>query len=469
MDALTTTLLELGAPAAALGSGALYARARMPRTYWSTIGFPLTVHRIRRDYEAVMESCGLTVDPSFWRAMASSAANRPARPAMPQIRRITASSTGMRIRLRLARGQETADVLNATEKLRHAWGVHAVYASEVKPGIVDLRVVGFDVLRDVRMPRRAGAKSAGLLRVPVALRADGTVHHRDYRQVPNGLDLGANQSGKSMFTRNLVHGLAAQPVALVGIDCKRGVEQRPFAPRLSALATDQAEALGLLLALLVEMDDRYDLIRAHQGVPGAVAAEDLTSDIWGLPEKLRPVPIVVLIDEIAELFLVASKVDEERRNQAVTALIRLAQLARAAGIYLEIAGQRFGSELGKGATLLRSQLTGRTVHRVNDLETARMGLGDISEVAMLAATRISPDMPGTAVAGDTSGRWYEIRTPYRSLADVAERCAEFAHLTPELPRLAAFRPTAPAGQLIPADIPPVPSAPPVFAPAPAAE
>lgn len=216
------------------------------------------------------------------------------------------------------------------------------------------------------------------------------------------------------------------------------------------------------------MDDRYDLIRAHQGVPGSVAAEDVTADIWGLPAKVRPVPIVVLVDEIAELFLAAGKADEERRNQIVIALIRLAQLARAAGIFLEISGQRFGSELGKGATLLRSQLTGRTVHRVNDLETARMGLGDISETAMLAATRISPDMPGVAVAGDTSGRWSEIRTPYRSLSEVADRCANFRHLVPTLPRLAAFRPQV-ASAAAAVSVPPMPSAPPAFAPVRASE
>ncbi|MGW2251975.1 FtsK/SpoIIIE domain-containing protein [Kitasatospora sp. NPDC001660] len=458
MNSLTTALLELGVPAAAVGSGALYAKAKLPRTYWATVGLPLTIHRIRHDFENVMEACGLTVEPSFWRAMASSATNQPAKPAMPKVHGMRANSTGLRVRFRLARGQQTEDIVNAAERLRHAWGVHAVHVSEVKASVVELRIVGFDVLRNVRMPRRT--KSRELLRVPVALRADGTVHHRDYRQAPNGLNLGANQSGKSMFTRNLVHDLAPQAVALVGIDCKRGVEQRPFAPRLSALATDQGEALGLLLALLVEMDDRYDLIRDHQGVPGSVAAEDLTADIWGLPEKIRPVPIVVLVDEIAELFLVASRADEERRNQIVTALIRLAQLARAAGIYLEIAGQRFGSELGKGATLLRSQLTGRTVHRVNDLETAKMGLGDISDAAVAASTRISPDMPGTAVAGDTSGMWSEIRTPYRSLAEVAERCAEFAHLTPDLDRLAAFRPQVAS----PVIIPPGPSTPPDLMP-----
>ncbi|WP_416876122.1 FtsK/SpoIIIE domain-containing protein [Kitasatospora sp. SC0581] len=459
MDTLTTTLLELSVPAATVGIGAFYAKAKMPRTYWATIGLPLTVHRIRHDFDNVMEACGLTVEPTFWRAMSSSGTDQPAKPAMPVIRGVQPSSTGLRIRLRLARGQQTTDLVDAAERLRHAWEVHAVHVSEVKPGVVDLQIVGFNVLRNVRMPHRAGTKSRELLRIPVALRADGTVHHRDFRQAPNGLNLGANQSGKSMFTRNLIHGLAPQPVALVGIDCKRGVEQRPFAPRLSALATDQGEALGLLLALLVEMDDRYDLIRDHQGVPGSVAAEDLTADIWGLTEKIRPVPIVVLVDEIAELFLAASKADEERRNQIVTALIRLAQLARAAGIFLEIAGQRFGSELGKGATLLRSQLTSRTVHRVNDLETAKMGLGDVSDAAVAASTKISPDMPGMAVAGDTSGQWSEIRTPHRSLAEVAKRCAEFAHLTPDVARLAAFRP--PAASPV---IPPMPSTPPNLAP-----
>ncbi|GAA1199554.1 FtsK/SpoIIIE domain-containing protein [Kitasatospora gansuensis] len=444
-------LLELGLPTAGVTGAALYAKARHPRAYWVSFGLPLTLGRIRRDYDTVMESCGLTVEPSFWRAMAAQATNRETKPAAPKIRGVQGSSTGLRLRLRLASGQETADVVNATERLRHAWGVHAVHVAEVKPGVVDLRIVGFDVLREVRMPR--AAKSAGLLRVPVALRSDGTAHMRDFREIAHGLNLGASQSGKSMYTRNLVYGLAPQPVALVGIDCKGGIEQLPFARRLSALATDQSEALGLLLALLVEMDDRYDLIRAYQGVPGSVAAEDVTADIWGLPENVRPLPIVVLVDEIAELFLVGSKADEQRRNQIVTALIRLAQLARAAGIFLEISGQRFGSDLGKGATMLRSQLTGRTVHRVNDLESAKMGLGDVSEAAMLAATRISPDMPGMAVTGDTSGYWSQIRTPYRSLAEVASRCAEFAYMTPTLFRLAAFRPSsAPAAPAPPTPV-----------------
>ena len=50
---------------------------------------------------------------------------------------------------------------------------------------------------------------------------------RDYRTIPHQLTLGATLSGKSMYLRHLITGLARQPVALVGIDCKRGVELAP--------------------------------------------------------------------------------------------------------------------------------------------------------------------------------------------------------------------------------------------------
>ena len=135
-------------------------------------------------------------------------------------------------------------------------------------------------------------------------------------------------------------------------------------------------------------------------------------------------PLVVLVDEVAELFLTAAKKDEERRDRMVMQMVRLAQMARAIGIYLEICGQRFGSELGKGATMLRAQLTGRVVHRVNDKQTAEMGLGDVAPEAVFAVTTIAPDRPGVAVAGDSSGGWSRIRTPETSPDEAAAVCRE---------------------------------------------
>ncbi|MFD5912477.1 FtsK/SpoIIIE domain-containing protein [Streptomyces massasporeus] len=429
MTDLTMWLEATGALAGAGGLG--YAKVRAPRVYWSLVGMPVTWARFTLSYRSTMDVCGLTVHPSGLRAfMTRNVARREVQPVPPKIRRVRGTSTGLRVTLRLPAGLEPADVMASSERLRHAWGVHSVTVVETKPGFVELRMTGYDVLRRVRMPRKARPHD---MAVPVAVREDGTAFERDYRKAPMALTLGANHSGKSMYQRNLIKGLAQLPVALVGIDCKRGVEQSAFAPRLSALVTTPDDAASLLGALVAEMEERFDLLSRH-GV----------SDLWELPDEMRPVPVVVLVDEVAELFLISSKKDEERRERIVTALIRLAQMARAIGIYLEICGQRFGSDLGKGATMLRAQLTGRVVHRVNDKQTAEMGLADVAPDAVPATSLIQMNRPGTAVAADVSGGWSKIRTPNTSRDEVVAVCCEFAHLVPELPFLDPFRPYVPA-------------------------
>ncbi|MET8577227.1 FtsK/SpoIIIE domain-containing protein [Streptomyces sp. NPDC005012] len=428
MADLTVWVEATGALAGAGGLG--YAKARAPRVYWSLVGKPLTVGRFAVRYRSTMDVCGLTVQPSGLRAfMARNVARREVQPVAPKVRRVRGTSTGLRVALRLPAGLEPADVIASTERLRHAWGVHSVTVAPVKPGFVELRMTGYDVLRDVRMPAKARPRD---MVVPVAMREDGTPFVRDYRAVPMALTLGANFSGKSMYQRNLIKGLAQLPAALVGIDCKRGVEQSGYAPRLSALATDPDRAADLLEVLLTEMGDRFDLLSLY----GA-------ADLWELPNDVRPVPVVVLVDEVAELFLTSSKKEEERRERIVTALIRLAQMGRAAGVYLEVCGQRFGSDLGRGATMLRAQLTGRVVHRVNDKETAEMGLKDVAPAAVPVACQIPADRPGTAVATDASGGWCRIRTPKVSRDEVIAVCREYAHLVPDVPALAPFRPYAP--------------------------
>ncbi|MEU2270734.1 FtsK/SpoIIIE domain-containing protein [Streptomyces olindensis] len=429
---MTDWTMWLEATGALAGAGGLgYARVRAPRVYWSLVGMPVTWGRFTLSYRSTMDVCGLTVHPSGLRAfMTRNVARREVQPVPPKIRRVRGTSTGLRVTLRLPAGLEPADVMASSERLRHAWGVHSVTVVETKPGFVELRMTGYDVLRRVRMPRKARPHD---LAVPVAVREDGTAFERDYCKAPMALTLGANHSGKSMYQRNLIKGLAQLPVALVGVDCKRGVEQSAFAPRLSALVTTPDDAASLLGVLVAEMEDRFDLLSRH-GV----------SDLWELPAEARPVPVVVLVDEVAELFLISSKKDEERRERIVTALIRLAQMARAIGIYLEICGQRFGSDLGKGATMLRAQLTGRVVHRVNDKQTAEMGLADVAPDAVPAASLIPMNRPGTAVAADASGGWSKIRTPNTSREEVVAVCREFAHLVPDLPFLDPFRPYVPA-------------------------
>lgn len=448
MTDLVTYVELTGAAAGAGGLG--YAKARAPRVYWSLVGMPVTWGRFIWNYNSTMDVCGLTVQPSGFRAFVKrNVARSEVRPVPPKIRRVQPTSTGLRITLRLPAGLEPADIAASTERLRHAFGVRSVTVMETKPGYVELRMTGWDVLNRVKLPRKARPRD---LVVPVALREDGTVFERDYRKVPMALTLGATLSGKSVYQRNLIKGLAQLPVGLIGIDCKRGVEQGRYASRLSALVTSPEDAGKLIDALVTEMEERFDILALH-GV----------SDLWELPDSARPVPLVVLIDEIAELFFVTSKKDEPARDKTVMQLVRLGQMARAVGIYLEVCGQRFGSDLGRGATALRAQLTGRVVHRVNDKQTADMGLGDIAPDAVTAVTTIAPDRPGVAVAGDTSGGWSRIRTPEITPDEAAATCREFAHLVPELPFLAPFRPV---GQIT---VPPMPTAPPVVRPRPVTE
>ncbi|MGW2558158.1 FtsK/SpoIIIE domain-containing protein [Streptomyces sp. NPDC001514] len=424
-----------------LATGLLVLRRQRPTWYWFAFGAPAKLVRIAFTYRSVMEACGLTEPPSRLRLTIAAATKRPASRMVPRLTRVRVTASGLILRVKMQPGQEVHDFETATERLRHSWRAFAVHVSALKPGWLQVKVIGYDVLRRVVMPRTAESE---LLRIPVALRSDGAVHMRDFRTAPRELVMGATESGKSVYLRGLVAGLAPQPVALVGIDCKWGVELAPFAARLSALACTPEQAADLLDAMVLEMTERYELIRTVQRLgPGSLEA--ITSDIWGLPDDMRPVPVVVFIDEVAELFLTAGSAEEKRRDQMVTQLVRLSQLGRAAGIYLEVCGQRFGAELGKGATALRAQLTGRISHRVNDEATAKMVLGDVSPMAVLAATAIAPEQRGVAVAGDSSGGWSLVRSPFTDLADAVAACVEHTALTPAIPGLEPFRPEASSG------------------------
>ncbi|WP_416986102.1 FtsK/SpoIIIE domain-containing protein [Streptomyces sp. T028] len=443
-DTMWMLILGLLAPVALL-----VLRRRVPVAFWWLVGYPFVAVRVLATYRATMDACGLTVPASAMRRATARMIGREAAPVPPRHSFPVPTGSGLVMRLRMATGQAPEDFIASADRLRHAWAAHAVHIRPTKPGWLELRLIGWDVLADVR-PARRRRRSGGLLSLPLALRDDGRWHVRDFRAVPHELILGATQSGKSVYLRNLLCGLARQPVVLVGIDCKWGVELAPFAPRLSALADTPDRANELLDVLLEEMEARFRLIGLRSG---AGTDDVLTSDVWGLPEEVRPVPVVVVVDEVAELFLAASRDDEKRRDAMVTKLIRIAQLGRAAGIYLEVCGQRFGSELGKGATMLRAQLTGRICHRVNDESSANMALADISPEAALAATAIPAERPGVAIVGDSSGGWSRARSPHLTLDEAAAVCRATSALVPELSRLDAFRPAVavePAGTTSPA-------------------
>ncbi|WP_214111063.1 FtsK/SpoIIIE domain-containing protein [Acrocarpospora catenulata] len=334
----------------------------------------------------------------------------------PRLSVIRPTKLGFRISVRLHDGQTPDDYLRVLDKLSHAWKVHSVRLASWKPGKVTLVATLADPLRQVSVP----VLSDGLLRVRVGLLDTGAPFTIDFRAVPHWLSVGATQSGKSNLANALIVGLAPQPVALVGFDLKGGVEFTLYEARMSALATERSECAVLLADLVGIIRDRMAVCRQYR-----------VKNIWRLPEHVRPVPIVVLVDEVAELFLMADPKSEKEEVAAVaTRLLRIAQLGRAFGIYLKVCGQRVGSDLGPGVTALRAQLTGRICHMVNDEETAKMALGDMDSGALAAARKISPAEPGTAIVIGSEGRWHRMRSVHVTEEQAEAAAATYAALAP---------------------------------------
>jgi S-DNA-T family DNA segregation ATPase FtsK/SpoIIIE len=363
-------VLALGA-LAAVAAGVPAWRRLSPRSYWYGAAFPAKTVRVYLTWAHVASSCGLSARRRRWRwtldavplagslhrgGVLLTERHRVRRVQVERAPRLglpRPCALGWSVRIRLHEGQVPADYERAAEQLAHAWRVHAVRVTRTAPGRIWLLATRADPLANVTIAPDA----AELLTVRPGMLDTGQPWVIDFRVVPHWLNAGATQSGKSNLANAIIKGLAPQPVALAGLDLKGGVEFTPYAPRLSALATTRAECVALLDDLVAVLADRMRTCRDH----GA-------RNIWRLPEHARPVPIVVLVDEVAELFLMADKSEKDDIARTATALLRVAQLGRAFGVYLIVCGQRIGADLGPGVTALRAQLSGRICHRVNDPE-----------------------------------------------------------------------------------------------------
>ncbi|MGW3131366.1 FtsK/SpoIIIE domain-containing protein [Streptomyces sp. NPDC001123] len=414
--------------AAVLVPGLLLAgpalRRRHPGAWWLLLGFPVAAFRVMRTWRLLMAGCGLAVSRRPALTVVSGLVGNGAPPPQPRVPRrglIRPTAGGFVLLVRLLPGQVPEDFVKAAPAMAEDWEVHAVRVTSWKPGVVRIVASASDPLAAPRVPKQRGP--GHLLRVAVGVLETGAAWVVDLRRVPHWLIVGATRSGKSTLINALVAGLAPQHVALVGIDCKGGMELSLYGPRLSALATNREQAVRLLAALVDLTLDRMSVCRAAR-----------VRNVWGLPDKERPVPIVVIVDEIAELFLVASRSEKEEAQAAGTALIRLAQLGAALGVFLVVAGQRVGSDLGPGVTALRAQLGGRVCHRVADPGTAEMALGDLNPDALKAAQAITPEQAGTAVLASGDG-WERARSHLITEAEAEAVAAEYAHLTPVLSEL----------------------------------
>lgn len=179
-----------------------------------------------------------------------------------------------------------------------------------------------------------------MLEVPLGRDISGNITMADLSKMPHLLVAGSTGSGKSVCINGIITSLLmkAKPneVKLMMIDPKM-VELNVYngIPHLlTPVVTNPKKAAQALQKVVTEMERRYELFAASgmRNITGYNQYLKTHNEENGENHPTLPF-IVVIVDELADLMMVAS-------NEVEDAIIRLAQMARAAGIHMILATQR---------------------------------------------------------------------------------------------------------------------------------
>ena len=188
-----------------------------------------------------------------------------------------------------------------------------------------------------------------MLAAPLGRDIMGRVKYVEINKTPHMLVAGATGSGKSVCINNIILSILMrtnpEEVRMVLVDPKK-VEFNVYdnLPHLlMPVVTDPKKASAALQKIVVMMDDRYETFKNSE-------TKNITTYNEYVEKKLKKDPncgltkmpyILVIIDELADLMLVAAKEVEE-------SIMRITQLARAAGIHLIVATQRPSTDVITG-------------------------------------------------------------------------------------------------------------------------
>ena len=202
-----------------------------------------------------------------------------------------------------------------------------------------------------------------LLEVPLGKAVDGSARSFDLGRMPHLLVAGSTGSGKSVAVNGIISSILmkARPdqVKFLMVDPKM-VELSVYndIPHLLIpVVTNPRKAAKALQKVVDEMENRYELFSKF-GVRNIAGYNSKVED-WNAKsqEKQIPLPlIVVIVDELADLMMVASKEVED-------AIIRLGQKARAAGIHMILATQRPSVDVISG--LIKANVPSRVAFAVS--------------------------------------------------------------------------------------------------------
>ena len=262
----------------------------------------------------------------------------------------------------LDQGVKLSKITNLADDIALALGASGVRIAPVPDKI---SVVGIEVpnkhvspvlIRDV-LESRAFVQHKS----PVAFTVGRDIANRDIigdiAKLPHVLIAGTTGSGKSVCTNSLIISLlyksTPEEVRFIMVDPKM-VELAPYngIPHLLIpVVTDPKKAAGALQWAVFEMMKRYKAFSEN----GVKKLEEFNALAQQREDLQRMATVVVVIDELADLMLVAAKEVEE-------SICRVAQMGRAAGIHLVIATQRPSADVITG--LMKANIPSRIAFAV---------------------------------------------------------------------------------------------------------
>ena len=315
----------------------------------------------------------------------------------------------------LEQGVKLSKITNLSDDIALALGASGV---RVAPVPNKISVVGIEVpnrtvtavrIRDV-IESREFTRHPSSVAFAVGKDIGGNNIVGNIAKLPHVLIAGTTGSGKSVCTNSLIVSIlyksTPDEVRFIMVDPKM-VELAPYngIPHLLIpVVTDPKKAAGALQWAVFEMMKRYKMFseKGVKDLAGYNALAEVDEDVKKLPT------VVVVIDELADLMLVAAKEVEE-------SICRVAQMGRAAGMHLVVATQRPSADVITG--LMKANIPSRIAFAV----------------ASSMESRIILDTPGAEKLGGKGDMLYA------PLGDSKPTRVQGCFITPEeIERVVAF-------------------------------